>query len=322
MCRVLYVWKTQYTDDNCNNEGIVSQKRYWPMHDALNATGRPILFSICDWQDKAATWAPAIGNSWRTTDDIGDIEMWTSGTTTAHTVCPPSPRHNCHSQLTRCRVCVTAAVVRASVMRNLHENDPWWAVAGPGQWNDPDMLEVGNNGLSYDEYVTHFSLWCLIKSPLILGNDIRNMTPDTLAILTNDEVIALNQDSLGVQGHLVNTTEQMAEVWAGPLSDGSVGVVLFNRNDNQTQTMNVFWTDIGLTANATAEVRDLWTHSDVGQYTGQYSVKGVKPHASVTVRVHPVAASERQLVLDKAAAVRSEARGTQGKRVTDNVLSA
>ena len=143
------------------NEGIKSALRYWPMHYALNATGRPILFSICDWQDAAATWAPPIGNSWRTTDDINT--GW------------------------------------SSVMRNLLESDTYWQVAQPGQWNDPDMLEVGN-GLTYNESVSHFSLWCLVKSPLILGNDIRNMSADTLHVLTNDEVIALNQDPLGVQG--------------------------------------------------------------------------------------------------------------------------
>ena len=275
-------WGVDYLKyDNCDNQGIKSPLRYWPMHDALNATGRPILFSVCDWQDSAATWAPALGNSWRTTDDIGDIEMW------------------------------------RSVMRNLHENDQWWQYAAPGQWNDPDMLEVGNAGLTHDEYVTHFSLWCLVKSPLILGNDIRNMTADTLAILTNDEVIALNQDALGVQGHLRNSSAAQqqpgAEVWAGPLSDGSVAIVFFNRNDTHTLDIAAQWADVGLGANATAVVRDLWLHEDVGQFTGAYTAAGIAPHASVTVRVHPVEAAERKMVLLRAEAEKREAvRASKG----------
>ena len=207
-------------------------------------------------------------------------------------------------------------------MRNLHENDPWWRVAGPGQWNDPDMLEVGNRGLSYNESITHFSLWCLIKSPLILGNDIRNMTDDTLAILTNDEVIALNQDPLGVQGHLVNTTSQGAEIWAGPLSDGSVGVVLFNRNNTLTLPMTVYWSDVGLTGNATAVVRDLWAHADVGEFAGHYTVDAIQPHSSITVRLHPVEAKERKLVLAKARAERIETVKAQRRHARHGVVKA
>ena len=207
-------------------------------------------------------------------------------------------------------------------MRNLHENDPWWQTGGPGQWNDPDMLEVGNAGLTHHEQVTHFSLWCLIKSPLILGNDVSNMTDDTLTILTNDEVIALNQDPLGVQGHLVATTDEGGEVWAGPLSDGSVGVVLFNRNDTKVLLIMVHWADIGLTDNATAAVRDLWLHSDVGQYTGHYPVDGIQPHASVTVRVQPVDASERQLVLAKAEAARRAPVSVHGRKTKQSVVMA
>ena len=205
-------------------------------------------------------------------------------------------------------------------MRNLHQNDPWWQVAQPGQWNDPDMLEVGNPGLTYDEYVTHFSLWCLIKSPLILGNDIRSMSADTLRILTNDELIALNQDPLGVQGHLVSSSDAGGEVWAGPLSDGSVGVVLFNRNDTVPLLMVARWDEIGLSTNATAVVRDLWLHQDVGQYAGRYVGGFIPPHASVTLRVHPVEASERKLVLARAQAERAEALSKQRARLSRSIV--
>jgi alpha-galactosidase len=239
------------------------------MHDALNATGRPILFSICDWQDSAAYWAPPLGNSWRTTDDINT--GW------------------------------------SSVMRNLIENNAYWEVAAPGQWNDPDMLEVGN-GLTHDEGVSHFSLWCLVKSPLILGNDLRNMTQDTLQILTNDEVIAINQDALGIQGRLVSSTT-LFDVWAGPLEDGSVAVVLFNRNDTHVaDTIVARWEDIGLPAGAKATVRDLWLHEDVGTFSGQYTVKGLKPRQSVTIRVTPNNGGVREQVVRKAIRARDAAR--------------
>jgi len=232
--------------DNCDNQGIKSQDRYQPMSDALNATGRPMVFSVCDWQDKAATWAPAMGNSWRTWDDI-------------------RPSFDI-------------------VMRNLMVNDEWWQVAAPGQFNDPDMIEVGN-GMSYDEDVSHFSLWCLVKSPLILGNDLRNMTKQTLEIVTNDELIAINQDPLGVQGHRVKQNGDL-DVWAGPLSDGTIAVVLLNRG-NTTADITVDWTDIGLEPSTKATVRDLWQHKTLGQFSGNWTASGVRTHASVTLAITP-----------------------------------
>jgi alpha-galactosidase len=132
------------------------------MRDALNATGRPILYSLCEWGvDNPATWAPAVGNSWRTTGDISD--SWLAMTN------------------------------RADL------NDAWWAYAAPGGWNDPDMLEIGNGGMTTNEYEVHFTLWCLAKAPLLIGCDISRMSSDTFRILTNSEAIAVNQDPLGVQ---------------------------------------------------------------------------------------------------------------------------
>ena len=263
-------WGVDYLKyDNCNNRGIRSPERYTPMHDALNATGKPILFSICDWQDRAAYWAPPLGNSWRTTDDINT--GW------------------------------------SSVMRNLLENNAYWQVAAPGQWNDPDMLEVGN-GLTHDEAVSHFSLWCLVKSPLILGNDLRNISADTLAILTNDEVIAINQDPLGVQGHQVANSSAF-DVWAGPLSDGSIAVVLFNRNDSATAaSITARWADIGLPEGAKATVRDLWAHEVVGSFSGNYSVKNIARRASVTLRITPEDERVRKEVVRSAISRRDAAR--------------
>jgi len=240
-------WGVDYLKyDNCNTDGTKPEVRYPVMRDALNKTGRPIFYSLCEWgQDDPATWAPKVGNSWRTTGDIGD---------------------NWNSMYSRAT-----------------SNDKWWKYAGPGGWNDPDMLEVGNGGMTHNEYVVHFSLWCLMKAPLLIGCDIRNMSKDTLNILTNSEVIAVNQDPLGKQGHRVNLTSDGAEVWAGPLSDHSVAVILLN-SDNKTQHVTAHFSDIGL--KGTASVRDLWAHEDQGTATDSIT-KSVESHSAVMLVLKP-----------------------------------
>ena len=156
-------WGVDYLKyDNCFDDGTKPEVRYPPMRDALNATGRPILFSMCEWGvDDPARWSGEVGNSWRTTGDIND--HWDS------------------------------------MVGNLDQNDKWWNYSGPGHWNDPDMLEVGNGGMTDEEYQAHFSLWCLIKSPLLIGCDVTKMSDSTKTILMNQEIIALSQDDLGVQ---------------------------------------------------------------------------------------------------------------------------
>jgi alpha-galactosidase len=163
-------WGIDYLKyDNCFHDDTPPAQRYPPMRDALNASGRPILFSMCEWGvDNPSTWAAAVGNSWRTTGDISD---------------------NWEAMITK-----------------VDENAPLYAQAGPGAWNDPDMLEVGNGGMTNDEYITHFSLWAIMKAPLIVGCSIRNMTTETMNILLNKEVIAINQDPLGKQGYIVSQT--------------------------------------------------------------------------------------------------------------------
>uniref|UniRef100_A0A6B2L5P5 Alpha-galactosidase n=1 Tax=Arcella intermedia TaxID=1963864 RepID=A0A6B2L5P5_9EUKA len=163
-------WGVDYLKyDNCNTDGTPPETRYPVMRDALNATGRAIFYSMCEWGvDNPALWAPEVGNSWRTTGDISN--SW------------------------------------QSMLSNIDQNDHWWQYAKPGAWNDPDMLEIGNGALSYDESVAHFSLWALAKAPLLIGCDITQLSSDTLKILTAPEVIAVNQDPLGVQGHKVRST--------------------------------------------------------------------------------------------------------------------
>ena len=164
-------WNVDYLKyDNCYNNGISSLIRYPKMRDSLNQTGHYIFYSLCQWgQEEVATWARDVGNSWRTTGDISD--NWNS------------------------------------MINIIDENDKWYEYAGPGGWNDPDMLEVGNGGMTLTEYKTHFALWSITKAPLLIGCDITKMTDDIKKILTNPEVIAVNQDSLGQQGHKIKRTE-------------------------------------------------------------------------------------------------------------------
>eukprot|EP01118_Nematostelium_gracile_P014232 TRINITY_DN549_c0_g1_i1.p1 TRINITY_DN549_c0_g1~~TRINITY_DN549_c0_g1_i1.p1 ORF type:complete len:380 (-),score=100.50 TRINITY_DN549_c0_g1_i1:27-1166(-) len=242
-------WGVDYLKyDNCNDNGTIPEVRYPVMRDALNKTGHPIFFSMCEWGvDDPAMWAPLVGNSWRTTNDIQD--NW------------------------------------GSVLYNLYQNEPLWEYAGPGGWNDPDMLEVGNGGLSYNESVAHFSLWALCKSPLIIGCDLRSVSNETLSILMNKEVIAINQDSFGVQGARVNSNGNF-EVWAGPLSQGNIVVALFNRDDSITTSIKVSWTDLGLKPATKVAVRDLWAHKDLGVFTESFAAT-VVPHSLVMVVLSP-----------------------------------
>lgn len=238
--------------DNCNSEGIPPEKRYPVMRDALNKTGRPILYSLCEWGvDNPATWAVPVGNCWRTTGDTHD--SWDEMIS--------------HADL----------------------NEKWWSWAGPGGWNDPDMLQAGNGGMTVTEYKTQFSLWCLMKAPLLIGGDVRNMDNDTFQILSNSELIAVNQDRLGVQGNKTKS-DGVREVWAGPLANNSHVVILLNRG-NDTTTVTADWKDFGLNPVTEASVRDLWQHKDIGTMKGSVSVD-VPSHGVAAYRITPIATSQ------------------------------
>jgi alpha-galactosidase len=154
--------------------------------------------------------------------------------------------------------------------------------AGPGHWNDPDMLEVGNGGMNRDEYRTHMALWALLAAPLLAGNDLRTMTPDTKELLTNAEVIAIDQDPKGEQGRRVSE-EGPLEVWARRLADGSQAVGLFNRSESPL-TLTVDFHALGVTA--PAKVRDLLDHKNLGIVRDSLSAE-VPRHGAVLVRVSP-----------------------------------
>jgi len=239
-------WGVDYTKvDWCYSDSLNARAQYTEFRDALRAAGRPVVFSICEWgSNRPWEWAQGVGHLWRTTGDIGD--RWSSFI----------------GILDR-----SAAHARA---------------AGPGGWNDPDMLEVGNGGMTAEEYRAHFSLWAIMAAPLIAGNDIRAMSDTTREILTNREVIAVDQDSLGVQGWLVSQPRPDLQVWVKPLRDGSRAVALFNRTEAPAE-IAVEWSAIGL-ASGPASVRDLWAHRDLGSFAGRYAAL-VPSHGVVMVRI-------------------------------------
>jgi alpha-galactosidase len=156
--------------------------------------------------------------------------------------------------------------------------------AGPGHWNDPDMLEIGNGGMTDMEYRTHMSLWCLLAAPLLAGNDLRTMTPAITEILTNKEVIAVNQDPLGSEGRRV-LKDGDQEVWSKQMQDGSRAVVLLNRAVTEKE-IGFSWENLGYPSHLTAGVRDLWQAKDLGRFKEKFSA-AVAPHAVVMVRVAP-----------------------------------
>jgi alpha-galactosidase len=217
---------------------------YKKMHEALIRTGRPIVFSLCQYgYGRVWRWGASVGgNLWRTTEDITD-----------------------HYD-------------RMSVIG--FDQDGLEQFAGPGHWNDPDMLEVGNGGMNRDEYITHMSLWALLAAPLLAGNDLSSMTPETLSILTNREVIAVDQDAKGIQGRRI-AQEGPLEVWAKSLADGSVAVGLFNRGES-ANSITVSFKDIGV--QGLAKVRDLWKAKDVGSFRESYAEE-VPRHGTVLIRV-------------------------------------
>ena len=161
---------------------------------------------------------------------------------------------------------------------------PIYSYSGPGHWNDPDMLEIGNGGMTTEEYRTHFSMWALWSAPLLVGTDVSNMSPETKEILLNKDVIAVDQDPLGQQGQRV-WKDGETEVWSKQLADGGRAVVLLNRGPNDT-TVKADWTQIGYPATLTATIRNLWTHQDTPGQKGSYSAQ-VPSHGVVMFTVHP-----------------------------------
>ena len=249
-------WGVDYLKyDWCNTTTQDAPAAYALIRNALNATGRPIVLSICEWGTaKPWLWGEKVGgNLWRTTGDIRD--QWES----------KDPHH-------------------LGMLDILDLQNGIESYAGPGHWNDPDMLEVGNGGMTTEEYRAHFSLWSILAAPLIAGNDLRDMKPEIHDILTNKEVIAVNQDPLGSEGRRVVKDGDL-EVWAKQMQDGSRAVVLLNRDVTEKE-IGVSWENLGYPSHLSASVRDLWKAKDLGQFKGKFSSK-VAPHSAVMLKVAP-----------------------------------
>ncbi|WP_372350661.1 NPCBM/NEW2 domain-containing protein [Streptomyces sp. KL116D] len=238
-------WGVDYLKyDNCNNQGVDAKQRYTTMRDALRATGRPIVYSICEWgSNKPWEWAADVGHLWRTTGDISD--SW------------------------------------GSMLSLMKQNLPLDQYAGPGHWNDPDMLEVGNGGMTATEYRTHFSMWSVMASPLLIGTDLRTASDETYEILSNHDVIAVDQDPLGKQGAVVSS-EGGRWVVSKEMKDGSRAVALFNETGS-AQRIATTARAVGLPAADAYVARDLWQHKN---YNSAGTLAATVPaHGTVLLRV-------------------------------------
>jgi alpha-galactosidase len=222
------------------------QAVYQKMGNALLKTGRPIVYSLCQYgEDEVWTWGAKVGgNLWRTTGDIQDNWKAMSGIGFRQFIIAPYIR--------------------------------------PGHWNDPDMLEIGNGGMTDEEYRTHMSLWSMLAAPLLAGNDLRTMSEATREILTNREIISIDQDPAGLPVRRISDPASSAVVLVRPLHDGSLAVGLFNRADHP-QDVTANWGEVGLRGK-TLEVRDLWKHENIAVSGASY-IATVPAHGVVLLKV-------------------------------------
>ncbi|HXR72431.1 glycoside hydrolase family 27 protein [Actinocrinis sp.] len=255
-------WGVDYLkDDNCNQASgqatrAATIQRYTAMRDGLAAarkqTGQAIVFSICQKGDNGINtedWSPQVGNLWRTTSDV-------------------------HTNWTR-------------LDSIIDKNIPLAQFAGPGAWNDPDMLEVGNSGLTATEQRTQFSMWSEMAAPLLIGTKLASATTQTLDILGNSEVIAVDQDSLGKQGVQVSDNSGL-RVLAKKLANGDVAVAFFNETGSSA-SISTTASAVGLGGAAGYALRDLWAHKTTNT-TGATWSESVPSHGTVLLRIHPTTA--------------------------------
>ena len=252
--RMYASWGVDYLKyDWCNTEGLDPKVQYAKMRDALHAAGRPVVFSMCEWgQSQPWRWAKDVGHLWRTTGDITDCwdckKRWSVG------------------------------------WKNILDSQVGleWA-AGPGHWNDPDMLEVGNPGLTFAESRAHFSLWCMLAAPLMAGNDVRTMTPEIRAVLTDADVIALDQDPLGKQGYRVWAGNGY-EIWIKELAGDDRAVCVLNTGDGPAE-IAFDWRNVD-TLGGKYALRDLWEKKDAGSTDDKFS-RTIDAHDVVLLRLTP-----------------------------------
>ncbi|GAB2545138.1 glycoside hydrolase family 27 protein [Rufibacter soli] len=245
-------WGIDYLKyDWCNTEGLKAEGAYKTITAALRKAGRPIVLSICEWgNDKPWEWGQEVGHLWRTTGDI----------------------YNCFD-------CVEDHGTWKSwgVMQILDKQEGLRQYAGPGHWNDPDMLEVGN-GMAINEDRAHFTMWSMLAAPLIAGNDLRKMSKETVALLTDKEALAINQDKLGIQGFRYAKKDSL-ETWFKPLDNGKWAVAFLNRSKNP-QKVGFDWKNTPITddfskkelnAKTTYKIRNVWTKKVLGNTKKAFS---------------------------------------------------
>jgi alpha-galactosidase len=249
-------WGVDYLKyDWCSTGTRDAEAAYTIIAKALRESGRDIVLSICEWgTSHPERWGPVTGHLWRTTGDIGDFwegkKDW-----------------------------------RLGVIDILDLQAEAWRNAGPNRWNDPDMLEVGNGGMTDTEYESHFSLWAMLAAPLIAGNDLANMDAATLRILTNRDVVAVDQDALGQQARRLWRHGDL-EAWARPLKGGEVAIILLNRGKSQSAA-SVTWEQLNLPASLKADVKNLWSKQVTRAASGSYGGV-IDSHGVLMARITPI----------------------------------
>lgn len=260
-------WGVDYLKyDWCNSGTANAPDAYRRMSAAIRAAGRPVVLSICEWgQNKPWEWGAEVGHLWRTTGDITDCydckQRWEQGW----------------------KVILDLQV--SQVQPHTGQGDGIGKYAGPGGWNDPDMLEVGNAGLTFEESRAHFSLWCMIAAPLMAGNDVRHMTPEITALLTNREAIAIDQDRLGRQGWRYHASSTK-EIWVRELDGGEWAVCMLNVGAAPAD-LTIDWDHMWFLPKE-ATVRDIWAAQDLGA-KGHILTRRLAAHDVVLLRLKPTA---------------------------------
>lgn len=267
-------WEIDYLKfDWCNTQGINAKEAYTTMSKALRKAGRPIVFSLCEWGDnKPWDWAESVGELWRTTGDI--------------TAC-----FDCEKKF--------KGYSDWGVLRIADKQAGLARYAAPGQWNDPDMLEVGN-GMSPSEDRAHFSLWCMLAAPLIAGNDLRKMSEATRALMTNKALIAIDQDSLGAEGYLYSVIDSV-QTWVKPLNGGDWAVCFLNRSATEPRALSFDWQHAEGADSTGSGKQVLFSVDKAGWYTITNLLAGGKdgntapvykttipPHDVVVLRLRPI----------------------------------
>jgi len=253
-------WGVDYLKyDWCDHGTASAKETFKTMGDALFAAGRPIVFNICEWgSNEPWKWGKDIGHLWRTTGDITDC-------------------FDCQEVYSLGWKYILAS--QAGLEK----------YAGPDGWNDPDMLEVGNEGLTLAESRAHFTLWCIIAAPLMAGNDIRKMSDEVRDILTNKEVIIIDQDPLGKQGYRFKV-EDGKEIWVKELSDGRWAICIFNSGDS-TAEITLKWTDLPF-LEGKYKIRDLWQKKDIGKTKKDFKAQ-IPSHDVIMLKLTPTKKGEK-----------------------------